>query len=75
MHLFVLEVLWVDVHLPCLKDSQTLSWKEVPTLKNLSRVQAAESFLLLKKVPNHLLRMANWVVNHWLSVLVLVSDI
>ncbi|XP_016051238.1 PREDICTED: NADPH oxidase 1 isoform X3 [Miniopterus natalensis] len=73
MHLFVLEVLWVDVHLPCLKDSQTLNWKEVPTLKNLSRVQAAESFLLLKKVPNHLLRMANWVVNHWLSVLVLVT--
>lgn len=70
-----LKALWVGVHLSHIKDSQSLSWTEVPTLKNLSRIQVAESSLLPTEAPNHHLTMGNWVVNHWFSVLFLVSDV
>lgn len=70
-----LNALWVGVYLSHIKDSQSLSWTEVPTLKNLSRIQVAESSLLPTEAPNHHLTMGNWVVNHWFSVLFLVSDV
>uniref|UniRef100_A0A8C0DYA1 NADPH oxidase 1 n=1 Tax=Balaenoptera musculus TaxID=9771 RepID=A0A8C0DYA1_BALMU len=46
---------------------------QVPTLKNLSRIQVAESSLLPTEAPNHHLTMGNWVVNHWFSVLFLAA--